>query len=98
MIDEIYNWRNAGIAPTVVDSPIPSTPSDNSHTGFYGDSGIQSHSVGEHYPWSIRGIGNDWQAVHLLTGEVSPRYPRVSPNSYRACELFIAIAAKTPTV
>lgn len=41
-----------------------------------GVGGLQSHSIGELYPWTIAGRGRNpvkWQAQNLLTGEKGPR-------------------------
>lgn len=42
------------------------------HVGSQG--GLRGHSVGETYPWSVVGFGDDtWQATNLITGETMPR-------------------------
>ena len=36
----------------------------SSHSEIH--AGLQTHSMGGAYPWSIRGVGDRWQAVNLL--------------------------------
>ena len=42
--------------------------------------GLQEHSVGEIYPWTIRGVNNTLQGFHCLTGEEGPRFSYVSDH------------------
>ena len=58
-------------------------------------SGLQQHSVGEIYPWTVRGKGDTLQGFHCLTGEEGPRFqytPSVEgsfSNAHRLAELWI---------
>lgn len=45
------------------------------HTGHLGNSGLQRHSVGEIYPWTIMIVGDNCQAFHCITGEKGPMHP-----------------------
>lgn len=47
---------------------------------------LAAHSVGELYPCDVRGIGDDWQAVNLLTGLTGTRYKRSHEYSYTLAE------------
>jgi len=49
------------------------------HVGFLGDSGLQLHSTGPLYPWTIRGVGDTCQAFNCLDGRTGPRRP-YEPN------------------
>ena len=88
MIAQIYAWRSAGTAsnPTIVDSPLAADSPTLRSKGHSGNGGLQGDSIGDSYPWSIRGIGDDWQAVNLLTGQTGNRYPRCYDWSYAAAE------------
>ncbi len=50
-----------------------------------GAGGIQAHSIGELYPWTIRGIGNpvQWQAFKMDNGQTGPIV-----SEYAAAEAF----------
>jgi hypothetical protein len=45
------------------------------HIGHIGNGGIQGHSAGELFPYSVRGVGDTLQAFDGTTGRVGPRYP-----------------------
>ena len=45
------------------------------------DTGLQAHSAGPLYPWSVRGVGDSWQAINLLTGEIGHRFQYESGNA-----------------
>lgn len=45
--------------------------------------GLQEHSVGEIYPWTIRGKGNTLQGFHCITGEEGPRFRYYDSTAYR---------------
>ena len=45
------------------------------HTGFHGESGVQLHSCGPLYPWTIRGVGDTCQAFHGIDGRTGTRFP-----------------------
>lgn len=47
--------------------PKPLPPMFHAGTG-----GIQAHSCGELYPWTIRGIGDNWQAYKMDDGQCGP--------------------------
>lgn len=49
--------------------------------------GLQSHSLGGSYPWTISGIGDDWYAWNMITGEGSPG----SPAFKRRADYSVAI-------
>lgn len=34
--------------------------------------GLQQHSVGETYPWTVRQVGNTCQAFNCITGKAMP--------------------------
>ena len=63
------------------------------HSNQY--AGLQEHSVGEIYPWTIRGKGNTLQGFHCLTGEEGPRFRYDSElegsftAAYRLAELWV---------
>jgi hypothetical protein len=42
--------------------------------GHVGTGGLQSHSIGELYPWTIRGYGESLQAFNCITGEQGVRH------------------------
>lgn len=63
--------------------------------------GLQTHSMGGAYPWSIQGIGDDWQAVNLLdSSERGPRRDSYGsalldiPEPYRSREVRCENEAK----
>jgi hypothetical protein len=48
------------------------------YTGHVGDGGLQGHSIGKHYPWTVRGVSKNnnffWQAFNCNTGQVGGLY------------------------
>lgn len=48
------------------------------YTGHAGDGGLQRHSIGDQYPWTVQGIGNgakvEWQPFNTCTAEVGPKF------------------------
>ena len=51
--------------------------------------GLQNHSVGDYYPWSIVRIGDKyWQPRQLVSGEHGPKFS-LSVNAYRDAENWI---------
>ena len=60
--------------------------------------GLQNHSVGEIYPWTIRGVGDSLQGFHCVSGEQGPRFywysdpigPQLDfSTAYRFAELWV---------
>lgn len=51
--------------------------------------GLQSHSIGSEYPWTVQGRGAGYQAAHLLDGTESPIYDRCA-HAQKALEVFKA--------
>jgi hypothetical protein len=49
------------------------------HQGHMGNGGLQKHSVGEIYPWTIRGVGDTCQAFNCIDGRTGTQHPYV-PN------------------
>lgn len=45
------------------------------HAGHIGIGGIQRHSAGDTFPYSVRGVGDTLQAFGGTTGRVGVRYP-----------------------
>lgn len=58
--------------------------------------GLQEHSVGSLYPWSIKRVGDKYQQpFHCITGEHGPAfylthypYPEID-SAYRAAERWV---------
>lgn len=45
-----------------------------SNKGHNGISGLQNHSIGPLYPWTIQVVGNACQALNCLTGETKAKF------------------------
>ena len=57
-----------------------------SSKGHNGSSGLQNHSIGPLYPWTIQVVGDACQALNCLTGETKAKFQfeRVrNDNDYR---------------
>lgn len=63
--------------------PVKYTGHDPVHLG------LQSHSIGSEYPWTVQGRGAGYQAAHLLNGTESPIYDRCA-HAQKALEVFKA--------
>jgi len=55
--------------------------------GHFAESGLQHHSIGVLYPWTVRGVGNSLQSFHCITGEQGQKHQYGSEQTFEQAHL-----------